>query len=214
MDPDLLRDLLTQYPAFIFALVFHEFAHAWTATKLGDGLAAWSGRLTLDPRVHLDIIGSVVLPILGILSGGFLIGWAKPVPFNPRNLRDPVRDTMLIAAAGPVSNILLALAVGGILKVVSLLSAGIPPALLDSIWDLGQAFLSVNIVLAVFNMIPLPPLDGSKVLAGFLPPSLSYSLLNLPSIVSWILIISLSRAGVLRPPMTLLHGFVTGIWSL
>ena len=147
------------------SLSIHEAAHAWTAEKLGDNTARLLGRITLNPLAHIDWIGTVLFPLLALWSGLPLLGWAKPVPVNPRNLRHPRRDFAVIALAGPVSNVLQALAAA---------------AVLHAIWDpaepsryllfgvLGK-FVQLNIFLAVFNMIPVPPLDGGNVLGGLLP---------------------------------------------
>jgi Zn-dependent protease len=209
-----LEVLLTTFPAFVFALVFHEYAHAWMATRLGDGLAAWTGRLTLDPRAHADLMGTIILPLLGIATGGMLIGWARPVPFEPRSLRNPVRDTMLIAAAGPGANVLLAFLGAAALRVLQDFSGTLPVPLVLAGMKLLSGFLNVNIVLAVFNMIPLPPLDGSKVLAAFLPPGPREALLSLPNLVSFIGILALVNTGLPRVPMALLDAALRRLWGI
>jgi len=158
-------------PAFIIlvaSLSFHEAAHAWTADRLGDPTARRLGRLTLNPIAHIDWIGTVLFPLVGMLSGLPLIGWAKPVPVNMRNLRAPRRDFAIVALAGPVSNIILAVGFAVLLKA----QGGLVP-------DDGQSMLTVmlytgvilNVLLAVFNMLPVPPLDGGNVLAGIVPES-------------------------------------------
>jgi Zn-dependent protease len=146
----------------IISLSFHEFAHAWIATKLGDDTAWRQGRLTLDPRAHLDPLGTFMLILTVIL--GFGIGWAKPVPVNPWRLRIGPRAGMaVVAVAGPIANLLIAFVA---LQVVRPLGgAGVPEDLLD----LLVALASLNVVLAVFNMLPIPPLDGYRVLLGLLP---------------------------------------------
>ena len=149
----------------IASLSFHEAAHAWAADRLGDPTARLLGRLSLNPMVHIDPIGTVLFPLVAIATGVPLIGWAKPVPVNPRNLASPRRDFALVAAAGPASN--LVLAAGGA-AVFAVLRGG----------DLGTMaytvafFVMMNVLLAVFNLIPVPPLDGGNILLGILPPSL------------------------------------------
>jgi len=140
------------------SIVIHEVAHGYMASYLGDETARYQGRLTLNPLVHLDPVGSFLIPLISITLGGFIIGWARPVPYNPYNLRPSRWSEALVAGAGPASNLILALIF----------------YLLPNFINLGTGFLvlssfvvSINIVLAVFNLIPIPPLDGSKILAAF-----------------------------------------------
>jgi len=146
-------------PVIIFALSFHEFAHGWMANRFGDQTAKLNGRLTLNPMAHLDIFGSLALYFMGF-------GWAKPVPVNPRNLSDPKRELLWIALAGPVSNLLLALISGILLSV--LLGVGIISGHSNIVIVLVMS-LQINLVLAIFNFLPIPPLDGSKILEGLVP---------------------------------------------
>lgn len=159
-----------QIPIMIFvlvlSLVIHESAHAWAALRLGDDTALRLGRLSLNPLVHLDPIGSVLLPIMmALLPGGMMFGWAKPVPVNTARLGNPVRDHALVAAAGPASNLLLALAAAVLLGVVTgwghAMGGGDGLRFLALLLEWG---IRINIVLALFNLIPLPPLDGSWIL--------------------------------------------------
>jgi len=140
----------------MFALSFHEFAHAWMAEKCGDNTAAKMGRLTLNPMAHLDMMGSLMILFVGF-------GWAKPVPVDGRNLRNPRTDMMKVAAAGPVSNLLLAMVAGMVLRFMN--GTGL---LTDSIFILLIYFTRINIALAVFNLIPVAPLDGSQIFSGYL----------------------------------------------
>jgi len=140
----------------MFALSFHEFAHAWMAEKCGDSTAARMGRLTLNPMAHLDMMGSLMILFVGF-------GWAKPVPVDGRNLRNPRIDMMKVAAAGPVSNLLLAMVAGMVLRFMN--GTGL---LTDSIFILLIYFTRINIALAVFNLIPVAPLDGSQIFSGYL----------------------------------------------
>ena len=143
-------------PALVFSLSFHEFAHAWMAYRLGDSTAARMGRLTLNPMSHLDPIGSLALLLMGF-------GWAKPVPVDPRYLKNPRQDMVKVAAAGPISNIILAIIAAFVLRLLfdtDLLS--------NSVKTFFIIFMQINITLAVFNLLPVSPLDGSQILSPFL----------------------------------------------
>ena len=148
--------LVLLIPTLLFALSFHEFAHAWMAHKCGDNTAARLGRLTLNPLAHLDLFGSLMILFVGF-------GWAKPVPVDPRFLKKPRSDMMKIAAAGPVSNLLLALTSGLVFRL-----QGPYPILSDNLLLMVYYFTSINISLAIFNLIPVSPLDGSQIFSGYL----------------------------------------------
>jgi Zn-dependent protease len=169
--PDI--DFAQAFLAFIvllFSLTVHETAHAWTANRLGDSTARELGRISLNPIVHADPIGTVLFPLLAIVGGIPLIGWAKPVPVRVGRLRRGRTDYMLVAAAGPVSNLVLAILASVALSVltVSPMTLGEPNLTAPIASMLSQA-LRLNILLAVFNMLPIPPLDGGNVLSGLLP---------------------------------------------
>ena len=160
--PD-LQELLLLAPPILVALTLHEFSHAYVANRLGDPTARLSGRLTLNPIAHLDPLGTILLFVVNF-------GWAKPVPVDPRNFANPKRDMLLVALAGPVSNILIALFSGLILRLVD---AEVLPLMDGASYGtlMVRYSLFINLVLAFFNLIPIPPLDGSKILAGLLPDS-------------------------------------------
>jgi len=161
-----LSDLANLIPVLlllILSLSVHEAAHAWTADRLGDPTARALGRVTLNPLAHIDWIGTVLFPIIAATTGAPLIGWAKPVPVNIHNLRAHRRDFGIIAAAGPASN--LAQAVVGAIALAVLYE----PSSMDLAARVLRFFVSLNVMLAVFNMIPVPPLDGGNVLSGVLP---------------------------------------------
>ena len=164
-------EILYQIIAFVFAICVHESAHAWTANRCGDPTARMLGRISLNPIKHVDPIGTVLVPLIGMLSGIGFIGWAKPTPVDPHNLRHPVRDDILTSVAGPASNILLGILAVMVLFVVSRVPGQGPNSLLHPITLLCWAFLQVNILLAAFNLIPIPPLDGSHVVRHLLPES-------------------------------------------
>ena len=161
------------FGVLLISLTIHEAAHAWTADKLGDPTARRRGRVSLNPLVHIDWIGTVLLPIIAAVSGLPLIGWAKPVPVNMNNLREPRRDFMLIAAAGPISNLLQAFAAAAVLRMAlgSLPLSGEVTPLISTLY----LAIQINLLLAFFNLIPVPPLDGGNVLLGLLPPRLASS---------------------------------------
>ena len=163
------------FAVLVASLSVHEAAHAWTADKLGDPTARMLGRVSLNPARHVDPIGTVVFPLIALLTRLPLIGWARPVPVNTRNFRNPRRDYVFVAAAGPISNLLLA-AVGAV--VWQFISAGLSErelaeALVGPVPLFVLLLIEVNVLLAIFNMIPVPPLDGGNVLGGLLPYRLS-----------------------------------------
>jgi Zn-dependent protease len=151
----------------IFAITVHEVAHGWMAKKYGDNTASAQGRLTLNPVKHIDLVGTILLPGLLLLTGtGFIFGWAKPVPVDARNFKNPRKDMAVVALAGPISNLLMALAWALLARIGVLL--GVEFISLPFIYT-GIAGISINLVLALINLLPIPPLDGSRVLTGILP---------------------------------------------
>lgn len=154
------------------SVVVHEVAHGYTAYLLGDNTARNSGRLTLNPIKHLDPFGSVILPLLLVfMNAGFVIGWAKPVPYNPANLRDERKGTFLVSVAGIVANLILAIVFGLLMRFAPLF---IGVAFLGAFYKIASIIVLLNLVLALFNLIPIPPLDGSKILFSFLPVKYRY----------------------------------------
>ncbi len=164
-----IEDILPRFIILIASLSFHEAAHAWTSDKLGDPTARMLGRITLNPLAHVDWIGTVLFPLVAMYSGLPLIGWAKPVPVSFQNLRSPRRDFAIVAAAGPISNLLLAFVAAAILTAVPGGGYALAADAGTSVAGFLTAFVSLNILLAVFNMVPVPPLDGGNVLSGFVP---------------------------------------------
>lgn len=164
--------VIVGYIPFLFSLCFHEYAHGWMARRKGDNTALMMGRLTMNPIAHIDIMGTVVMPIMMIVFPGLpLFGWAKPVPVNERNLRDPRNDMFWVALAGPAANILLYICGLAFAVFLTKQTFFAPSPLL---YEMLQIFLVLNLVLAIFNLLPLHPLDGGKIVGRFLPRQWNY----------------------------------------
>lgn len=164
-------EIILRLTVLFFSIVLHEVAHGYAAYRLGDPTARNAKRLTLNPLAHIDPMGSIVLPIILVLTGSpVLIGWAKPVPFNPAYFRDVKKGTMLVGAAGPATNLVLAFVAGMLFRILT--PEGIIGAVLLN-------FCIINVILATFNLIPIPPLDGSRIVIGFLPDDLATKYLKL-----------------------------------
>lgn len=163
---DLFISFAASFALLLIAMTVHEFAHGAVAYKLGDSTARLSGRLTLNPLAHIDPFWTIILPLVLFLStaGHFVFGAAKPVPVNYWNLKNPKRDMIWIGLAGPLANFILAFMLAGLLRFIP--SAGVISYLVFNL-------LTINVVLALFNLMPIPPLDGSKILAGLLPAKIS-----------------------------------------
>jgi Zn-dependent protease len=158
----------------IFAITVHEAAHGWVAKKYGDSTADRLGRLTINPIKHIDLLGTIVIPGLLLLTGtGFIFGWAKPVPVDARNFKNPRHDMAIVALAGPVSNLLMALIWAMIARIGITIGTSAENVSLPLIYT-GIAGISINLVLALINLLPIPPLDGSRVLTGILPSRLAW----------------------------------------
>ncbi|MEQ1545786.1 site-2 protease family protein [Methyloglobulus sp.] len=158
----------------IFAITVHEVAHGWVAKKYGDNTAAAQGRLTLNPVKHIDWLGTIIIPGLLLLTGtGFIFGWAKPVPVDARNFKKPLHDMAIVALAGPISNVLMAIGWALLARIGVTIGASAENVSLPLIYT-GIAGISINLVLALINLLPIPPLDGSRVLTGILPHRLAW----------------------------------------
>ncbi len=190
---------------FLFALCFHEYAHGWVARKLGDNTAQIMGRLSMNPLVHLDILGTVILPLAAIFTNIPFFGWAKPVPVNERNFKHPRKDMFWVAAAGPASNMLLAfIAAIGFACAVRFIA---DPKQQRFVLEFMNVFLQINLSLAFFNLLPVHPLDGGKVLARFLPNHINDQLEANQHVTSMLLLVVFIGGGlrILGPPIYWMH---------
>ncbi len=181
-------EMVIQIAALVFSIIIHEVAHGYVAYRLGDPTARDANRLTLNPLPHIDLMGSIILPLfLVIMNSPVLIGWAKPVPYDPRYFRDVKKGVMLVGLAGPASNLILATVAAIIIRIIPL----------EGIIGLFLVYVCiVNIILAIFNLIPIPPLDGSRVVLGFLPSDMASKYLKLER-YGFIIIFGLLYIGVL-----------------
>lgn len=190
----------------IFSIVLHELAHGFTADALGDPTARLQGRLTLNPIKHIDPIGSIIVPLLTSLTG-MTFGWAKPVPYNPYNLKNKRKGEFLIALAGPATNLLIAIIFGTILRFTVAKTGEFTPFA-----EITLYIVIINIVLAVFNLIPIPPLDGSKLLFSILPNQYGRLRFLLEAYAPiWILVVVFFLWRVVSPIVPLVLKLVTGI---
>jgi len=180
----------------LYSIIIHEVAHGWVAEKMGDSTARWMGRLTLDPRRHLDPVGTTMLFLFGF-------GWAKPVPVNFGNLRPPRRGLIFVSAAGIVANILLAL-------IAALAFQFLQPSPTGPLFTVLSVTFHINVILASFNLIPIPPLDGSKILMGFSTRRFQYSLARLEP-YGFFILIALLWTGILNPFIWFFDGLIRGL---
>jgi len=162
-------EIVILLPVLFFSIVLHEFAHGFVAYRMGDDTAYLSGRLTLNPVKHVDIMGTLLVPGLCFLMGWPMFGWAKPVPINPTRLPSPRKDMGKVAFAGPLVNLLLAVLCAGLLKLVLLFQTHISMQTATALFHLLQYGILINVFLAIFNLMPIPPLDGGRIVTALLP---------------------------------------------
>ena len=213
METNIAQNIAIWIVPTIFAITLHEVAHGYVASLCGDQTARLQGRLTVNPLKHIDLVGTIIVPIVMLIFTHFMFGWAKPVPVDPRNLRHPRRDMALVACAGPISNFLQACFWGLMMKIGLMSSTinsdfgtfvGIPLILM------GRAGVALNIMLGVLNLIPIPPLDGSRVLSSLLPPRAAYTFASIEPYGFMILLVLL-MTNTLSSVMTPFIQFFTGI---
>ncbi len=215
MEGSFLSNLIIWFVVFLLSLTVHECAHAWMAERVGDPTARYLGRVTLNPVPHIDPVGTILFPLIAYTTGAWLFGWAKPVPYNPLNLRDRKTGEILIAAAGPFSNVILVAVFLILAKITFQTSLG------NSLGDMAAPIAKVmevgirlNIILAVFNMIPVPPLDGSKILMNLLPDSIAESYAQIPDWSGFIVLFLLMQVGFISALMFPIMEFVDFLYRL
>lgn len=190
----ILQKFILWLPPLLFAITVHETAHGWMASKLGDPTAKMLGRLTLNPIKHIDPIGTIAVPLILFFLGGFIFGWAKPVPITWQNLKHPRRDMALVAAAGPIANLLMLLFWACITKIATIYYS-------DPFVYMGIFGMMINTVLMVLNLIPIPPLDGSRVIASLLSPRTAYQFNRLEP-YGFLILVALLATGILTKLLT------------
>lgn len=213
-----LQSIAIMIIPLLFAITLHEVAHGWIASKLGDSTAKSLGRLSLNPLKHIDIIGTIAVPIALYFTTGFIFGWAKPVPVNWSNLKHPRKDMAYVAIAGPAANLLMALAWGMIAKLsLTFFSQTAPTQLSDYLFLCAYFGIYINILLMVLNLIPIPPLDGSRLLAAVLPEHSARIIDSLEAYGIWIFILLLAL-GIIKfiilPPIQFILQLITSLFNL
>ncbi|MCK5919142.1 MAG: site-2 protease family protein [Cocleimonas sp.] len=195
----------------LFAITVHEVAHGWVANKLGDGTARMLGRLSLNPAKHIDPIGTILVPILLMIFSPIVFGWAKPVPVDTRNFKNPRRDMAIVAVAGPLSNVAMAVFWVGFLHFTQ--SIITDPAIAKGLQSMAFAGILINIVLFAFNLIPIPPLDGGRVLSGLVPAKVS-DLLDKIEPYGFFIVIGLVYLGAFEPIIMPVIGVFLNLFGL
>lgn len=207
----LIQTLMVWSLPVLFAVTLHEVAHGWAAYYLGDRTALRRGRLSLNPFDHLDPVGTVLIPAAMVLVGGFIFGWARPVPVKAGNLSDPRRHLALVALAGPFANLLMAIGWGFVLKLAQSVHGATPMVYM------GMAGILINLLIMSLNLLPLPPLDGGRVLSGILPKRYTAFMDRLEPygwIILLLLLVSGTLSSILAPLLVLMEGLLGGLIGL
>jgi Zn-dependent protease len=200
----------------LFAITLHEVAHGWVASFLGDPTAKMLGRLSLNPIRHIDLVGTILIPAACMMLGGFIFGWAKPVPVTWNNLHNQRRDVPLVAVAGPMANLAMAF-VWAIIAKIALISGGNAVRITQVLLAMGVIGLQVNLVLMVLNLIPIPPLDGSRIITSFLPSRTALHIQRFEQFGFIILLILLATGllhTIMMPMLTLVQHIVVAVVGL
>lgn len=221
MNPTIIQTIAVAAIPLLFAITLHEVAHGWMASKLGDKTALMLGRLSINPLKHIDPLGTVILPLVMLILGGVIFGWAKPVPVAWQNLHNPRRDMAFVALAGPAANLLMALFWAIIAKLCLLTMVSQSPVIfLDIqrfIYTAANFGIYINIILMALNLLPIPPLDGSRVVSSLLPPKLSLQYDRIEPYGIWILLamLFLGILGyILWPPVILIINSIKALFGL
>jgi len=212
-DLNLIQNIAVWILPVIFAITVHEVAHGWVAMKLGDRTAQMMGRLTLNPIKHIDPIGTLLVPGVLLMAGGFIFGWAKPVPVSWRNLNNPKKDMIWVALAGPMANLGMAIIWAALMKVaIMLVNAGHDE--MRALVYMGIAGIQINGVLMLLNLLPLPPLDGGRILVGLLPGPLSWRVSRIEP-YGFFILVGLLYFGIISMILSpLMRGFVSILSAL
>ena len=212
--PVIIQKIAAYAIPFLFAITLHEVGHGWVASRLGDSTARMLGRLTINPIKHIDPVGTILMPaILLFVNSPFLFGWAKPVPINPRNLRNPSRDMIIVAAAGPTANFVMALFWAVMLRLLVSFGEALGSST-DFFIEMIRFGITFNVLLGVFNLVPIPPLDGGRVLRELASPQLA-GVLDRIEPYGFIIVIALAALGPLWMVISPVMRFITiGILSI
>lgn len=213
-NAELIQKIMLTIPALLVSASFHEFAHGFVAYRLGDPTAKAEGRLTLNPIKHIDPIGTILVPFVLSLSGFGFFGWAKPVPVNPYNFKDPKSGMAWVAVAGPLTNFMLVLSTLFFLVLVKKIADwGVPPIIIKPLFYFLFYMVIINVVLGVFNLIPIPPLDGGRIAVGLLPNDLAEKWAGLERYGMFIIIglVFIDPGGIWRKSI---HGLLSIVMDL
>jgi Zn-dependent protease len=216
IDMTVIQKLAIWALPVLFAITLHEVAHGWVASKFGDQTARLQGRLSLNPIHHIDLVGTIIVPAIMLMFSNFIFGWAKPVPVDSRNLRNPKVDGSLVALAGPVANLLMAIIWAGIAKIGFLLLPMESWFSVPLIY-MGQAGIMINIVLGVLNCLPIPPLDGARVLYNVLPGRAAWYFYRMEPYGFFVLLLLMFSgllSYIIAPPIFLIIHGITFLFGL